>query len=95
MNTGKHAKRIEELSKPGHPLGDEAPRTGDGWEYAWLVEKRGPDGALYLYAGEIGLFDWTADPNKALRFARQVDANAVAGGTLDDGRAVQHGWTTL
>lgn len=62
-------------------------------ESAWLVEKKGPIGPLYWCVDETGVFDWTSDHLKALRFSRRVDADAVAGGMLDDARAVEHGWS--
>ena len=64
------------------------------WEYAWLVERPGANGPLYHSVTETGVYDWTPDVNKALRFARRVDADSVAGMFLmeTDARAVEHGW---
>lgn len=33
----------------------------------------------FLFGNDIGLFDWDADINKAIRFCRKEDANMVAG----------------
>ncbi len=57
---------------------------------AWLVERRDQH---YLYVPPMGLLDWTADPNKALRLARREDADALAGlCDGDDCEAVEHMW---
>lgn len=74
-------------------------------DFAWLIEAPGP---YYLEARELGHmydFHWTRDPNRALRFhsEKQADATMMALRTtqpalfgfaknLTDPRAIEHGW---
>lgn len=68
-------------------------RQGQGGdEFGWLVEngKSAPD-TRYRMMDELGI-QWTDDPNKALRFARRVDAEGFAAGDEDAWRIVEHAW---
>lgn len=74
-------------------------------EYAWLIETDGPH---YVYNDTLGggsRFGWTKDAAKAIRFAREGDANDAMYAlretlprlfdfpTHQAARAVEHGWT--
>lgn len=51
------------------------PIAGDAWEeVAWLIELRGNVPSYFQLAHDD---DWTADHNKAVRFARREDAEAA------------------
>jgi hypothetical protein len=73
-------------------------------EFAWLIETDGPH---YIYLDRVGQADlirWTRDANKAIRFARRIDADAMIDGlrriepdlfkfpTHQTAKAVEHGW---
>ena len=73
-------------------------------EFAWLIETDGPH---YIYADRLGgdaLVRWTRDASKAIRFAREKDADDMLDGlrriepklfefpTLQQVKAVEHGW---
>jgi len=62
-------------------------------EVAWLVERFKAEGPEYLYYN--GVFQWSPNVDRALRFSRKQDADAVAAESPDDGptaRAVEHMW---
>jgi hypothetical protein len=65
-------------------------------EYGWLVEngKNAGEGLAYRFINNDngGIWDWTEDHNKALRFARREDAEQFAHHDEDAWRVVQHGW---
>jgi hypothetical protein len=66
-----------------------SPVEGRG-EVGWLIERDGPQGLSYATARS-----WTADHLKALRFAREVDADAFAKSRGDwsaDIRIAEHAW---
>ena len=79
-------------------------KTETKTEYAWLIETAGPH---YIYldtVGHLNLMRWTSDANKAIRFARKIDAENVIIGlcriepsmfkfpTYQMVLAVEHGW---
>ena len=69
---------------------DAAPRDGNT-EYGWLIEAGDPPHYWDGYSPE----SYTADSNKAVRFARFQDAEAVRCRLLRAGvhwKSVQHGW---
>jgi hypothetical protein len=78
--------------------------TATKTEFAYLVATDGPH---YLYldtVGSMNVFSWTRYADKAIRFARKVDAEAVMDGlrkiepnlfafpTQQAVYAVEHGW---
>lgn len=59
-------------------------------ETGWLVENGKPN-TEYRYLDETGIY-WTADVNKAIRFARREDAEMFAAGDEEAWRIVEHMW---
>ena len=81
--------------------------TEERREFAWLIEAPGPN---YLATRDVGgaRFHWTADHDKALRFASRVQADGVMmavraldpalfafAANLGDARLVEHMWIDL
>jgi hypothetical protein len=64
-------------------------------ETAWLMEQSTPAGSLYAYQDSNGFVQWSCDPNKAIRFARRVDAEMFGGECLLNWEATEHIWHTL
>ena len=63
-----------------------------GTEFGWCIE-RGEASAPFYLTVSSGLFDWTQDNGKALRFSRREDADAVASVIGDEvERVAEHGW---
>ena len=63
-------------------------------ETAWLAERLdGPDGPEYVTVSDIGMVEFTKDPNKAIRFKRMEDARQMAGlFEFEDVMAREHMW---
>ena len=73
-------------------------------EFAWLIETDGPHYIAITSLGGTYRFEWTRDANKALRFAREKDADDAMMGlremyedlfkfpTLQATKPVEHGW---
>lgn len=63
-------------------------------ECAWLAERLdSAEGPEYVTVSDIGMFEFTKDPNKAIRFKRMEDARQMAGlFELEDVRAREHSW---
>lgn len=76
-------------------------------EFAWLIETDGPHYLCLTRIGGTPSFEWTRDANKAMRFSRNVDADAAIDGlralqphlfafpTGTMPKPVEHGWTEL
>lgn len=62
-------------------------------ESGWLVEN-GKNDTQYRYFDEIGLVSWTSDAQKAIRFARRVDAEQFAAADEDAWAIVEHVFVT-
>lgn len=61
-------------------------------ESGWLVEN-GEDAPQIMYRTiEQGLPVWTADPNKAIRFARRADAEMFCAEDNEAWRVAEHIW---
>lgn len=62
-------------------------------ETAWLAERIDVQPPTYVTVSDIGFFELTPDPNKAIRFKRMEDARQMAGlFELEDVRAREHSW---
>lgn len=60
-------------------------------EHGWLLEQR-KDGKILWLMLEHGMWDWTEDSLKALRFARRQDADAMADIISDADAVTEHQW---
>lgn len=61
--------------------------------HAWLVERHPEAGAAqFLTIDDLCGFTWTEDANKALRFARREDGNAVCEVVDDATDICEHIW---
>ena len=73
---------------------------GNEFEFAWLIEKSGEvhySGPMYYAMSEFSGEEeyWTTDPYRAVRFARQQDADdMIRGFKIANASAVEHGWDT-
>lgn len=91
-STGKLTTRDPQSSSFSSVEGAAAalPSTPD--EIAWLIERHIAS-KLHYWTGETRPNPWTTDPNRALRFSRQTDANCMLTWHCEDnGRVVQHLW---
>lgn len=61
-------------------------------ETGWLIETSGPLHPHMYRTLEQGMPVWTNDSQKALRFARQVDAESFAEDDPEDIRITEHMW---
>ncbi len=60
-------------------------------ESGWLLEQR-KDGKILWLMLELGMWDWTEDSLKALRFARKQDADAMSDIISDAEYVTEHQW---
>jgi hypothetical protein len=61
-------------------------------ETGWLIETSGPLHPHMYRTLEQGMPVWTNDNQKALRFARQIDAELFAEDDPEDIRITEHMW---
>lgn len=74
----------------------EAKVRSDEQESAWLAERVDVQPPTYVTVSDIGMFELTDDPNKAIRFKRMDDARKMAGlFEFEDVRAREHSWPEL
>lgn len=60
-------------------------------ESGWLLERR-EDGKIIWLMLDLGMWDWTEDSSKALRFAREKDADAMSDIISDAEYVTEHQW---
>lgn len=71
------------------------PSSEPGKQIGWLIENGSYSAPLYKYIDNSDgcmIFKWTPDANKALRFARRIDAEAFAYHDEHAWRIVEHMW---
>jgi hypothetical protein len=64
-------------------------------QWGWLIENGKKGEELRYRTMEQGMFVWTPDHDKALRFCRREDAERVAEEDEQAERICQHGWDDL
>jgi len=63
-------------------------------EIAWLIERNDRGRTEWLEVNDAGLYNWTSDPSKPVRFAREVDGNKILLATGLKGCTVtEHVWS--
>lgn len=67
----------------------------DRTEFAWLIENGKQGDALRYRTFEYGLPTWTADHNKAIRYARRCDAEMAHAEDEEAWAIREHGWHTM
>jgi hypothetical protein len=77
------------MTSPSAPVCATYARYSDNWYFCWLIERRDVPQPEWL--GEYG---WVKNANDAIWYARQSDAEKVAGDLQIEGRVVvcEHGF---